>query len=84
MHTRRINLPQGLPDFGLAPQTRILRDRLAVLGYRLARHRYYWSVYKSFLGGDDVLMQEFGNLNEATIWITALECEKAVQRCDRF
>ena len=74
---RRIRLPGDLCDFGLAPYTRGLRDRLAVLGYRLARHRWYWRVYKSFLGGPDVFMNEFGNLSALEGWLKDLEHEKA-------
>ena len=74
---RRIRLPGELCDFGLSPYTRGLRDRLSHLGYRLGRHRWYWRVYKSFLGGEDVFMQEFGNLSALEGWLKDLEHEKA-------
>ena len=77
MHHRRVKLPGELIDFGLSHFARDLRDRLSYFGYRLARHRWYWRVYKSFLGGDDVLMQEFGNLSQLKGWVEDLEREKA-------
>jgi len=65
MHHRRVKLPGELIDFGLSHFARDLR------------HRWYWRVYKSFLGGDDVLMQEFGNLSQLKGWVEDLEREKA-------
>jgi len=79
MRHRRIKLPGELCDFGLSPHTRILRDRLAALGYRLARSRWYWSVFKSYLGGEDVLMQEFGNLSDLNGWLVDRERDLADQ-----
>ena len=76
---RRIKLRGELCDFGLAPHTRILRDRLSHLGYRLARHRWYWHVYKSYLGGEDVLVDEFGNLSVLSGWLMDRENEVANQ-----
>jgi len=75
MRPRRIRLQGELGDFGLAPQTRILRDRLSHLGYRLGRHRWYWCIFKSYLGGDDVLVEEFGNLSALKGWL--VDCERA-------
>ena len=77
MYPRRVKLPGELIDFGLSQYARRLRDRLSHFGYRLARHRWYWRVYKSYLGGDDVLMQEFGNLSQLKGWVDDLEREKA-------
>ena len=75
MYSRRIKLHRELCDFGLAPGTRTLRDRLAALGYRLARHRWYWRVFKSYLGGEDVFIEEFGNLSTLNEWLVDRERE---------
>jgi hypothetical protein len=79
MHPRRIKLPGELIDFGLSKYGRGLRDRLSHFGYRLARHRWYWRIYKSYLGGDDVLLKEFGNLSQLRGWVDDLEREKSSQ-----
>ena len=86
MHPRRIKLPGELVDFGLSPYTRKLRDRLSHLGYRLSRHRWYWRVYKSLLGGEDVFLKEFGNLSQLKGWLEDVEAEKATrpQRAGKF
>ena len=79
LHNRRIRLPDELRDFGLSHYGRDIRDRLAALGYRLGRHRWYWRVFKSYLGGEDVFIQEFGNLSTLSGWLVDQERYKTIE-----
>ena len=57
----------GLPDFGLAKPTRLIRDRLEQIGYRLNRGREYaWLIYRE---EDGILHARLDNLTEVDQWI---------------